>query len=324
MRVLVIGGSGFIGTRLVATLLDRSHTVTNFDLKPPTRSDAATVTGDVRSVEQVTAAAAGHDAIVHLAAEHRDDVLPLSRYTEVNIDGARSVIAAAEANGIRRIVFTSTVAVYGLDSANATEETEPHPFNEYGRTKLEAERLFLAWADADDERSLMIIRPSVVFGEGNRGNVYNLARQVASRRFLMVGDGSNVKSMSYVGNVVDFLADALDAPAGTTLVNYADKPDLSTREILGVLREAMGIRHSGGVRLPLWAGLAAGHTIDLVARVTRRTFPVSAVRIRKFVADTTVNTDRLAASGHRSRIPLDEGIRRTIEAEFPASERRKR
>jgi nucleoside-diphosphate-sugar epimerase len=133
----------------------------------------------------------------------------------------------------------------------------------------------------------------------------------------MVGRGENRKSMSYVGNIVDFLASCLDAAPGVTTINYADKPDLSTRELIAVLRDALQIRHSGGVWLPLWLGLTAGYGIDVVARVTRRTFPVSAVRIRKFVADTTVNTDRLTATGYRPRVGLDEAIRRTVAAEFP-------
>ena len=83
-----------------------------------------------------------------------------------------------------------------------------------------------------------------------------------------------------------------------------------------VLRAAMRLRGSH-VRLPLWLGLAAGHTFDLAARLTRRSFPVSAIRVRKFVSDTTVNTDRLEATGYRPRYSLADGIRRTIEAEFP-------
>ena len=317
MTVLVVGGSGFIGTRLISTLLDAGHGVVNFDRHRSTTHPDLSIEGDVRSVQQLTAAAAGTTAIVHLAAEHRDDVQPLSLYAEVNVGGAEAVAAAASAHGIRRIVFTSTVALYGLDKNDAGEDSEPEPFNEYGRSKLEAEQVFRSWAAADPQRALTIVRPSVVFGEGNRGNVYNLARQVAARRFLMVGRGDNRKSMSYVGNIVDFLASCLDAKPGTVTINYADKPDLSTHELITVLRDALQIRHSGGVRLPLWLGLTAGHAIDVVARVTRRTFPVSAIRIRKFVADTTVNTDRLAATGYRPRVGLDEAIRRTVAAEFP-------
>jgi len=320
-RVLVVGGSGFIGTRLVTVLLERGHDVTIFDRQTSARHPQLTTVGDVRSAEELTVASAGHDAIVHLAAEHRDDVQPLALYEEVNVDGARALIAAAEANGIERIVFTSTVAVYGLDKNNAAEDSVPEPFNEYGRTKLAAETLFRAWAGASPKRSLTIVRPSVVFGEGNRGNVYNLAKQIASGRFLMVGDGSNRKSMSYVGNIVEFLADSLAAGPGVTLSNFADKPDLSTSELITLLRADMGITHSGGVRLPLWLGLAGGHVLDAVARLTRRTFPISAIRIRKFASDTTVNTERLLATGYTPRYSIEEALSRTIAAEFPASER---
>lgn len=315
MRVLVIGGSGFIGPHLIEALLERGHTVTNLDATPSARHPELTVLGDVRDRDRVVQAASGVDVIVNLAAAHRDDIRPLSLYDEINIGGAESVVAAAEAAGVSRILFTSTVALYGLDNENAAEDSEPRPFNDYGRTKLDAEQRLIAWANRDSARSLVIIRPSVVFGEGNRGNVYNLANQVASRRFLMIGDGSNRKSMSYVGNIAAFLADQVDATNGVTIMNYADKPDLSTREIITIIEDQLG-RRSGSLRLPLPLGLAGGHALDLVARLTRRTFPISAVRVRKFVASTTVNTDRLRASGYRPRYSLEEALRRTVAAEF--------
>ena len=324
MRVLVIGGSGFIGTRLLEVLEARGHSFTNFDRAPAPGYPERTTIGDVRSAEELAAAAAGHDAIIHLAAEHRDDVTPRSLYEEVNVDGARALIEAVESVGIDRIVFTSTVAVYGLDKSDAAESSLPEPFNEYGRTKLAAENLFTGWAERESSRSLSIVRPSVVFGEGNRGNVYNLARQVSSGRFIMVGRGENRKSMSYVGNIVEYLADALEAPAGVQVTNYADKPDLSTSELISVLRRSMGLPQHDRVRLPLAVGLAAGHILDLAARVSKRTFPVSAIRIRKFAADTTVNTDRLTAAGYTPKYSMSEALRRTIDAEFPASERQRK
>ena len=74
-------------------------------------------------------------------------------------------------------------------------------------------------------RSLVIVRPTVVFGEGNRGNVYNLLRQIASRRFLMFGDGRNKKSMAYVENVAAFIEYSLSFKKGVHIYNYIDKPD---------------------------------------------------------------------------------------------------
>ena len=317
MRVLVIGGSGFIGSRLIDALLERGHEVTNFDRARRDRDGVVFIEGDVRSAAELTAAGAGHDAIVNLAAEHRDDVQPLSRYTEVNVDGATAVTEAAVANGIDRIVFTSSVAVYGLDKVNPDETWEPEPFNEYGRTKLLAEGIFTAWATADAGRSLAVIRPSVVFGEGNRGNVHTLAAQVASGRFLQVGKGDNRKSMSYVGNIVEFLADRLEVGPGVHLTNFADKPDLSTRQLVALLRETLGRTNGSRIVLPLPLGILAGHVFDLAGKITRRTFPISAIRMRKFAAETTVSTERLAATGFTPRYSLQESLVRTLSAEFP-------
>ncbi|MCU1441439.1 MAG: UDP-glucose 4-epimerase [Rhodoglobus sp.] len=322
MRVFVIGGSGFIGSRLLEVLRERGHEVRNYDRIDSPVIDGITTIGEVTDTAAIAATAAGHDIIVNLAAAHRDDVRPVSLYDEINVDGARAVIAAAKLNGIERILFTSSVAVYGLDKNDAAEDSVPEPYNDYGRTKLEAEKVYRAWAAEDPARSLVIVRPSVVFGEGNRGNVYTLARQVSSGRFIMVGTGSNKKSMTYVGNIVEYLADLLDSPPGVHTSNYADKPDLSTRELIDVLRSTMDLR-GNNLRLPLRLGLAAGHALDLVARASRRTFPISAIRIRKFVSDTTVNTDRLESTGYRPRYSLAEGIKRTIEAEFPPSERKR-
>jgi nucleoside-diphosphate-sugar epimerase len=317
MKVLVVGGSGFIGTRLIDVLIERGHTVTNFDTLPSRATPTHHVTGDVRDAAALTTAAAGHDAIINLAAAHRDDVHPVSLYTEINVDGARAVCEAASAAGIARMVFTSSVAIYGLDKVNPTEEFEPDPFNEYGRTKLAAEKVFTAWASADDSRSLAIIRPSVIFGEGNRGNVHTLAAQVASGRFIQVGNGRNRKSMSYVGNIVEFLADSLKTPAGVRITNFADKPDLTTTELVALLRETLGRTRGSNVRLPLAVGVFAGHCFDALGRLTRRQFAISAIRMRKFAAETTVGTDRLEATGFRPRYTLQESLVRTLSAEFP-------
>jgi len=322
MKVVVIGGSGFIGSRLLEALVERGHEVVNVDRAAPAKGLAPFVEGDVRSVEQLTAATAGADAIVNLAAEHRDDVQPLSRYTEVNVGGAEAVVAAAEANGIDRIVFTSSVAIYGLDKVNPAEDWEPEPFNEYGRTKLLAEGVFSEWARRDANRSLAVIRPSVVFGEGNRGNVHTLAAQVASGRFIQVGKGENKKSMSYVGNIVEFLADQLAAPAGISITNFADKPDLSTKELVSLLRTTLGRTAGSNITLPLPLGVFAGHCFDVLGKVTRRNFPISAIRMRKFAAETTVSTERLAATGFVPRYSLQESLVRTLAAEFPSARAR--
>lgn len=317
VRIAVIGGSGFIGSRLLSTLREHGHDVVNLDLQPSALHADVTTIGDVRDRDAVRALTRGAAVVLNLAAEHRDDVRPVSLYDEVNVDGARSVVEAAEHNDVRRIVFTSSVAVYGLGQVDPDEAAPVRPFNDYGRTKLEAEQVYGQWRAAGRDRSLVVVRMCVVFGEGNRGNVYNLLRQIASRRFLMVGSGTNRKSMAYVGNVVEYLSSTLDAPPGTTLVNYADKPDLTTHELVEVVQTALHGRPRRTPRVPYAAALAVGWVLDVVARITGRTFPLSAVRVRKFCAETTVDSSRVQASGFTPATSLAEGLRRTMASEFP-------
>ncbi len=315
MRVLVIGGSGFIGSRLISELRVEGHQIVNLDIAASRDHQDVTVIGDVRDETAVQAAGRGCDVVVLLAAEHRDDVRPVSLYDEVNVGGAEVVARVAAELGIARIVFTSSVAVYGLDKGCPAEDREPDPFNDYGRTKLEAENVLSGWAAADPARSLFIVRPAVVFGERNRGNVYSLARQIASGRFLFVGSGANRKSMGYVGNVVAYLMSRLTAGAGVQLTNFADGPDLTTRELVDLITSQLGRRSRPRIPKPL--GLAAGYLFDLAARVSGRTFAVSAVRVQKFCAETQVDTTALRESGFVPPFELREALRRTLAAEFP-------
>lgn len=89
--------------------------------------------------------------------------------------------------GIDKIIFTSSVAVYGFTPKGADESKELNPFNYYGRTKMLAEEVYRKWQTEDKMRPLVIVRPTVVFSERNRGNVYNLLKHIASGHFVMVG-----------------------------------------------------------------------------------------------------------------------------------------
>jgi nucleoside-diphosphate-sugar epimerase len=317
MNILVTGGSGFIGTRLVGELLEAGHQVAIFDIAASATYPALCVRGDVRDRQALTAAAAGCEVIIHLAAEHRDDALSTALCEEVNVGGAENVVAAARAVACRRVIFTSSVAVYPLNAPAATEEDQPRPYNRYGESKLAAEQVFLGWARGTPDAIMVTVRACVVFGEGNRGNVYNLLSQIHRKRFLMVGRGRNKKSMAYVGNISRFLASCLNYPQGTHLLNYADKPDLSMAELVGLAERALPEGGSAGsIRVPYWAGIVAGHACDALAALAGRQFPISAIRIRKFCAETTVSTRRLDQTGFVRPFALEEALVNTIRFEF--------
>lgn len=320
---LITGGSGFIGQRLAAALVDQGRPVIVLDRQTGHGHLGRYVPGDVTQTDSCRAALNGAAAVVHLAAEHRDDVRPPERYYQVNVQGTANVLQAMEQTGCKRLVFTSTVAVYPLNAREPDEQYPPAPFNDYGRSKLQAERLIEAWAARHPDATAVIVRLCVVFGEGNRGNVYNLLRQIAERRFIMVGTGQNRKSMAYVGNVAAFLQWCLTLPPGLHRFNYADKPDLTTAELVQLARQALGLEGhwTARGRLPYPVGLGLGYAADLVARLTGRSLPWSSIRVKKFCAETTVNTAKLEHSGFIRPFTLQEGLHRMIEHEFSSGRR---
>ncbi|MCU0322766.1 MAG: NAD-dependent epimerase/dehydratase family protein, partial [Chitinophagaceae bacterium] len=231
MNVCVIGGSGFIGSHLINSIATH-HTVTNIDKQLPIQPNGkvTTIIADVREYESLKAAVPDNtDYIVLLAAEHRDDVSPVSLYYDVNVEGAHNVLKVMAEKHLEHIIFTSSVSVYGLNKKDPDELSGVDPFNHYGKSKLEAEKVLRRWFDNDrNGKSLIIIRPTVTFGPGNKGNVYNLLKQIASGKFVMVGRGKNKKSMAYVENVAGFISHCIDKKfKGYHLFNYIDKPDLA-------------------------------------------------------------------------------------------------
>jgi len=316
MNILVTGGSGFIGTNLVSDLVKEGHKVLIYDKRRSETYPDLCMVGDVRDKEKLSHSMREVDVVYHLAAEHRDDVSPVSLYYEVNVGGAQNLVCAMEKNGVNRLIFTSTVALYGLNAGEPNEESPIQPFNDYGKSKYQAEIVFNQWVEGAPDRSLIIVRPTVIFGEKNRGNVFNLINQIASGKFMMVGDGKNKKSMGYVLNLTHFLTKLLQAGPGKHVYNYSDKPDLNMEALVKITRETLGMRQNKNIKIPYGLGLLGGYAFDGLAKLTGRTYPISSIRIKKFCANTKISSEKLKEIGFIPPYSLGEGLKRMILSEF--------
>lgn len=313
-KIVVVGGSGFIGTRLVDRLIARGDEVVIVDKVTSHKYPDKVMIADVRSVKQLRLAIPPCDVLVNLAAEHRDDVTPLSLYQDVNVGGAEHLAQVCVECGIRHMVFTSSVAVYGFAPLGTDESGAINPFNEYGRTKAEAEVVLRRWA-SEHSSMLTVIRPTVVFGERNRGNVYNLLRQIVSGHFLMIGEGTNRKSMAYVENVASFIMHRIDHATQTETFNYIDKPDFDMNELVVLVRRMMGSPASVGARLPYLAGMFVAGLFDVVAKLTGRKFPISRIRVKKFCCNSVYGT-AVDQTGFVPPLKLEQALSQTVDFEF--------
>jgi len=312
----VIGGSGFIGTRFCQRLQGSGNKFSILDKAPSRAFPDSAKLADVRNPDQLREQMDENSIIVNLAAEHRDDVRPLSLYCDVNVNGAKNISTVASEKGVKTIIFTSTVAVYGFAPIGTDEQGNIAPFNDYGKSKYEAEQVFRAWqAEEPDHRTLVIIRPTVIFGEQNRGNVYNLLRHIATGKFIMIGNGRNRKSMGYVENITAFIEYAMTFKPGVHLYNFIDKPDYCMNDLVKKVKGIIGRPQHIGIRLPYWFGYSVGKGFDLIAAVTRKRLTISSIRIKKFCANSVYNT-AIDQTGFKPPVPLEEAIVRTVRHEF--------
>jgi len=313
--IAIIGGSGFIGTRLSLRLSKAEKVFQIIDKVSSGFFPEKVLRADVRKPFSLTFST--HPvALINLAAEHRDDVQPLTLYDEVNINGASNVCDLARAKSVNKIIFTSSVAVYGFAPLGTNESGAITPFNDYGRTKWQAEHVYQQWQAEDPQnRTLVIVRPTVVFGERNRGNVFNLLKQIASGKFVMVGNGLNRKSMAYVENVAAFLEYSLDFKPGVHIYNYIDKPDFSMNTFVAHVNKLLGRSADIKLRLPFSFGLVIGTSFDLLAKITGKKFPISAIRVKKFCANS-VYESAIDSTGFIPPVPLMEAIEKTVRFEF--------
>jgi len=312
MTIAIIGGAGFVGTRL-AKIFDRSDCKYEIFDKVLDGDNYIDIT--IPETLDVLHRVKDLKLIINLAAEHTDNVYPVSLYDKVNVEGSKNICTFCSSNNIQNIIFTSSVAVYGESSLCLNEQGPINFFNDYGRTKFEAENVYRKWfQEKESERNLTIIRPAVILGEGNRGNVYNLINQIYKRRFLMIGDGKNIKSMAYVENVAKFISYSRNF-SGYSLYNYIDKPDYNMNSLVKFIRKILFNRETTGIRIPYFFGLLIGYIFDLVSLISNKKLSISSIRVKKFVSsscfESTVNETKFKAP-----ISLEEGIKKTIKYEF--------
>lgn len=210
---LVTGGSGYFGCLLVARLLAQGRRVRVFD-----RSDAADrppevelVQGDIRDGDAVARACAGAEVVHHNVA-----LVPLAKdrqaFFEVNEGGTRNLLEASARAGVRKVIYTSSSAVFGVPERNpVTEEMEPRPQEAYGRAKLAGERLCRAHADAGLDVS--IVRPRTILGHGRLGIMQILFEWVREGRNVPVlGRGDNRYQFVHADDLADVCIRAAERP----------------------------------------------------------------------------------------------------------------
>ncbi|MCX7983457.1 MAG: NAD(P)-dependent oxidoreductase [Bacteroidetes bacterium] len=311
--ILVTGNIGFIGSYLTEKLIDKKYEVKGLDIA---KSDSHNKIlnqyyGSILDEAVVRDAMDGVDTVIHLAAEHKDFGVLEDDYMNVNVGGTKVLLKVASDYDVKKFIFFSSVAVYG-DASDTTESTVPNPSNTYGKSKLLAEQMIINWVQSNNKRTAIIIRPTVVFGPKSKANIFRLIKQVCDGKFVMIGNGSNRKSIAYVRNLIDATLFLLErCERGLHIFNYSDEPHYTTRELVNMIaRLANKKEHKYYIPLPL--AISCGIVFDIMGKLTGIDFSITAARMKKFTKPTCHYANKIREFGFVPGYSIEEGLREHI------------
>ena len=325
MNYIITGGTGFIGTHLT-NLLNEVHPeakVWNLDIvKPGTPNPVVKnykpavkdgeelgstyVECDVRKpIGELPFIPTPEDVIFNFAAVHRTPGHEDIEYFETNIRGAEHVCAFAEKYGIKKIVFTSSIAPYGAAEELKTEETLPTPNTAYGISKLVAEKIHIGWQKGGADRQLLIVRPGVVFGKGENGNFSRLYKSIKDHMFAYPGRKDTIKACVYVKELVRFILWNVEEQKDSfNIYNCTFEPAYTIEEIVKSMKRVTGLTQ--------WVPYIPNAIImpaAICAKMVGSPMGICPARVKKLQVSTNICGKKLKESGYQFKWTFEEALK---------------
>ncbi|MGB5811725.1 MAG: NAD-dependent epimerase/dehydratase family protein [Polyangiales bacterium] len=324
MKVMLTGATGFIGRRVVKALESEGHALTIAERTPGSfgrdvrgaTPHRVVAVGEINRATEWGIALEGVEAVVHLAA-HAHVVTPSPEdeiaFVETNVRGTDRLAERAVAAGVRRFVLMSSIGAVATSSdACITSSTPSRPTTPYGKSKLAAEEALLTQAHGSD-MTWTILRPTLVYGPGNPGNMARLISLVRTGLPLPLGAIRNRRSFTFVDNLAALVAHALNHERAVNHVFLvADGDDVSTPELVRKIAVLHG-RHAKLVPVPVSLLQRSAKVADVVSAATSRSLPFGTATIDRLAASLFVDTAGVRdVLGWSPPFDLDAGLRRML------------
>jgi farnesol dehydrogenase len=323
-KVLIIGGTGFLGKKIIEGLLDKGYAVRLLHRKSSNLEgipkEVEKVIGDVTDFESLKAAYKGVDYAIHSAALVTQWMKDRSVFDRINVAGLDNSLRAAKEAGVKKIVYTSSFMALGPSIGAPSTEKDLHKrnkfFNDYERTK------YLAELKLDDYIAegipLVTVYPGVIYGPGDltEGNIVirNFLLPRARGEFLglfLLGKGKGLWSYSYVDDVAAGHINALEkGKIGESYVLAGDNAD--HRKLFALLHKYSGV-NPPPLRMPFWAAKMKG-ALDLsIAKIFGKQPGVTPGAVGVFQKDWAYDSTKAIKEIDYKTRSLEEGMKKTIE-----------
>jgi GlcNAc-P-P-Und epimerase len=317
---IIFGGGGYIGSYLVNHIIsyDLAEKVYIFDIMEPRKEIwnqkvfSAHRSGrveyrkcDVRS--PITFEVGVVHLIINLAAIHREPGHDAFEYFETNILGAENVVDYADRVGCKKIVFTSSIAPYGHAETARDELSQVVPYSSYGSSKLAAEKIHEGWLKQGDGRKLIIVRPGVIFGPYEDGNVPRLKNALKKNAFCYVGNKQAQKAGGYVKELVltiFWVLELMDREARDyVLYNFSFPDPPSIEEYVNTVLDVLGVKRIVP-NFPFLIVYTASLVLNVILSGLGINNPAHPARIKKLCVNNLILPTFLLEHGYKYRYDL--------------------
>ncbi|WP_295084258.1 NAD(P)-dependent oxidoreductase [Ruminococcus sp.] len=323
MNYIIFGGSGFIGTHLIHLLnkecVKPGDKIYDLDIVMP--GEEGVVPGvveknegveyirlDVRKSINFEFSHTPDDIIFNLAAVHRTPGHPDKAYFETNIRGAENVVAFAEEHGIKKILFTSSIAPYGAAEELKKEATLPMPNTPYGISKLVAEKIHIGWVEKENDRELTIVRPGIVYGKGEHGNMTRLYKGIKGHYYFYAGRKDTVKACIYVKELVQFMKYHVidNSFKGYDIINCTFEPAFTIEQICEAMKASTDLK---GKKIPQIPGGLLIAAATVLGPIGGKKVGINPARVKKLMVSTNISGKKLARMDYKFHYTLGESFK---------------
>ena len=320
MTILITGIHGFVGSNLVESLKDR-HTIFGLDIVTPEK-DGVIKTFSWNELTQVP----DIDVIVHLAGKAHDtkNKSDAKIYFEVNTELTKKIYDYFLQSKAQKFIFFSSVkaAADVVEGEILTEDVEPKPIGAYGESKIAAENYILSKKQAiaghtstllsnqaNNDKRTYILRPAMIHGKGNKGNL-NLLYGVVKKGFpYPLGAFENKRSFTSIDNLTFIINELLDKNISSSIYNIADDETLSTNELILLMSKIMN------KKAKIWN--LSPKFISFLAKIgTVIHFPLNTERLKKLTENYIVSNEKIKKTLNINKLPITatEGFTKTIQS----------
>jgi len=315
MKVLITGASGFIAEHLIKTLLRNDNVIIHALIHKHDKVFPSIVkkfTGDLNDPSSLKKVAEGVDIVFHLAAKTDNPSASEIDYYATNVEGTQNLLEAC-INARHFIYFSSVKAMVEETPITIDEGFPPNPTTSYGKTKLLAEQLVLKYGVKYGIKTTTLRLP-MVYGAGNIGNTYKMIEAIDKNKFILIGNGGNIRSIVHVQNVVDAAINVIDKDkANGNAYIVTDGQDYSVREQYETIAKGLG-KKPLKYNIPMSIARGLAFMGDIGSRIIRKPLPFNSEVMGKVTGSLTFSSNKITLdTGFVPKYNLYNTINETIK-----------